>query len=202
MSKPLRSKRSLHVFPINCLVCAGLILVAHATGRPVAADSKLPAVLHEMTAGDITAHFGGDVSLLDDRTETSGGSEPTDAGAKRLAVTALWFTFAGDAEHYLFEPTGTLTFSDWTFDVFSPDGRYVLLLQDRFGPYHVVRTDHLKAYLTRRQGPDHVIMGRGPGDIAAVHDNAKWVSSQTIEYQLTCCGTVETARFELPPAGS
>ena len=32
---------------------------------------------------------------------------------------------------------GTVYFSDWEFDVISPDGRHVLLMQSHYGPYHI-----------------------------------------------------------------
>ena len=55
-----------------------------------------------------------------------------------------------------FRPLGELYFSDWSFEVFSPDGKWALLLQDRFGRYHVVSTQNLRAYLEGTVPPDKV----------------------------------------------
>ena len=105
-------------------------------------------------------------------------------------VRELWFGFEGDPERYRFEPEGALSFADWYFDhLFSPEGTYVLLPQDRFGPYHVVRVSRLGDYLAGRTAPDQVV-GYEPeeGSPRGVHGEAKWLSEEEIEYTVTCCG--------------
>ena len=137
----------------------------------------LPPQIKTVTRGAVTAHFGG---------------ERPDNGPLRFGVKTLWFTFANDDGVYLFHPRGTLHFSDWRFDIFSPDGRFVLLLQDRFGPYHLVPVAVLKDYLRGRTKPAEIVgQRRKPGDVAAVHAEARWVGEDTIRYVLSCCGTHE-----------
>ena len=109
-------------------------------------------------------------------------------------VRSLAFRFEGDGREYAFTPEGELFDTDWSFDIFSPDGAYVVLLQDRYGPYHAVRTDHLKAYLRGERGPDHVV-GRRADPHASVHSAARWLPGNVLEYQVACCGETETLRW-------
>lgn len=144
---------------------------------PMQPSPELPADIKTVTAGPVTAHFSG---------------EKPAGGPLRYGVTGLWFSFAGDNRVYPFKPEGKLFFSDWRFDIFSPDGKRVLLLMDRFGPYHIVFTARLRDYLTGKSLPDDVVgQTRKPGDVAAVHENAVWVSNQELRYTLSCCGTSE-----------
>jgi hypothetical protein len=108
-----------------------------ASGSSVAGRT-LPPEIHAVTAHGITAHFGGEKTPV-------AVDAPLEYG-----VEALWFTFEGDWRSYVFKPKGKLFFTDWNFDLFSPDGAHVLLLQDHYGPYHVVATDRLKDYLIGR----------------------------------------------------
>jgi hypothetical protein len=137
----------------------------------------LPPEIKTVTSGPVTAHFG---------------AEKPDDGSSSYWVKALWFTFAHDDGVYPFKPQGTLFFSDWRFDIFSPDGVHVALLQDRFGPYHVVPTARLKAYLRGRALPDEIVgQKRKTGELAAVHEDGHWLSNQEFRYTLVCCGTPE-----------
>jgi hypothetical protein len=150
-----------------------------------AAETKLPPELHKVTSGTVTAHFGGE--------------KQEDGVPLEYGVTRLWFTFAGDDKTYVFRPKGELYFSDWEFDVFSPDGRYVLLLQDHYGPYYIVSTERLKDHLTGAE-PDYLVSGMSSGStVAGVHDDAKWASPQSVEFSFTCCGTEQIKKFEIGP---
>jgi hypothetical protein len=97
-----------------------------------------------------------------------------------------------------FEPRGVLYFSDWQLDIFSPDCRRVLLLQDRFGPYHVVAIDRLPDYLLGRAEPEVVLTGCRGCSSAAVHAKARWIDADTLEYETGACGTTEHHRVDLP----
>jgi hypothetical protein len=131
--------------------------------------------------GDVSAHFRGERMEL----------VPLEYGVKELH-----FTFAGDDEPYVFVPEGTLYATDWTFDIYAPDGEHVLLLQDRFGPYHLVALKDLKAYLKGEAEPAHVIgKPAKEGAPAAVHSDANWLSPFELEYTVTCCGTKEKRKF-------
>ena len=133
--------------------------------------------------GRVTAHFWGEKVQL----------APLTYGVKDLR-----FTFEGDPGVYPFKNSDGLYFSDWSFDIFSPDGDYVLLLQGRFGPYHLVPLTDLKAYLKGKKEPAHVI-GKKPdeGGPAAVHSGARWRSPYELEYTLACCGTEETRVYNV-----
>lgn len=146
---------------------------------------SLPPEIHAFTARGITAHFGG---------EKPPGDTPLEFG-----VSALWFTFEGDQTPYVFRPTGELYFSDWRFDLISPDGAHVLLLQDHYGPYHVVATNKLKDYLLGRAKPDHnATKSTKPGETALVHSEGHWISPTEMQFTVACCGTSEAITYRLP----
>lgn len=127
--------------------------------------------VHREDAPRASAHFG-----------RPAAEAPEPGAPLEMTVTALWFTFPGDGGRYLFKPAGTLYFSDWRFGVFSPGGRRVLLLQDRFGPYHVVAVGRLRAYLRGQAGPDEELRTEiGTG--ALVHRGARWLSEDEVEYE-------------------
>lgn len=114
-------------------------------------------------------------------------------------VNALYFRFAGDPRRYRFRPAGTLYFSDWHDDIFSPDGAWVVLLQDRFGPYHVVAQSRLRAYLEGEAAADAVVGWEAAGGAAfvPVHGAIRWPGAGAFEYLLDS-ETPEWRRFELP----
>ena len=149
-------------------------------------------VLKIVYNGPIAAHF-------------MGVAEPL--GPRTYGVREIWFSFESDPAHYRFDPSGELFFSDWYIgELFSPEGNYVLLLQDHFGPYHVVQVAHLRDYLTNKMGPDQV-MGYEPeaGSPRGVHEGAKWLSEAEVQYGVTCCGNsmirIEKIEIPLPRAG-
>jgi hypothetical protein len=125
--------------------------------------------IQTVRCGNVTAHFT--------------GVAPTGQTPPELGVEALWFDL-GDGNRHPFRPGGTLHFSDWSFEVFSPDCGHVLLLQDRYGPYHAVRTATLEGYLAGRLPPAEVFELRA--DHAVVHCGAHWVSEKAVE--LRACG--------------
>ncbi len=73
-------------------------------------QSTLPPAIHTVASRGVTAHFGGE-------------NPPNDISLK-LGVSVLWFTFEGEGIPYVFKPEGELFFSDWRFDLFSPDGAH------------------------------------------------------------------------------
>jgi len=92
-------------------------------------------------------------------------------------------------------PHGEMYPSYWSFDIFAPDCRHVLLLPAFTGPYHVVQTSRLAAYLGGA-APDHILRGRS-GETGAVANGA-WVSATEIRYQWGCCDPPIELRFTLP----
>ena len=96
-----------------------------------------------------------------------------------------------------FRPAGNVQFSDWTFDIASPDLGHVLLVQDHYGPYHVVSTDNLAPYLGGTADPDHVIHQAQAAEAGAwVHQNARWTSATEVAYEAGL-STLETFTYSL-----
>ena len=136
--------------------------------------------LRKITVRSVTAEF-------------VGAKDPS--GPATYGVRELWFTFEGEDRRYRFSPEGTLHFSDWSFDIFSPTGAFVLLLQDRYGPFHVVHVSHLKDYLLGTRRPDQIVGRRGTP--VSVHSDARWVSPTEFSYSTTCCGETEEHRHSV-----
>jgi len=134
---------------------------------------KFPVVVKSDAAATCEAHFEGE-------------APPPDLKAPLVfGTTRLFFTFKDSKTALEFNPQGELFFSDWSFDIFSPDGKWVALLQDRFGPYHVVSVAKLPDYLKGKAQPDKVVtVPRSPGEQALVHSGAKWISASELEYQV------------------
>jgi len=171
---------------------AAAILAVPVAAAPPSAE--LPADIKTVRAGDVTAHFGG---------------ERRPDAPPRFGVQVLWFSFRGDGAVYRFKPGRRVSFWEWNLDIFSPDGKRVLLLQNRTGPYHVVRASRLRAYLRGRAKPDEIV-GQipKPSEMAAIHapafyDKARWLSATRFRYVVSCCGgrDIKTHRLRLA-AGS
>lgn len=167
-------------FVLLPLISSGL-LSGCSTGQRFSATKtilSLPLEIHTVTSRGITAHFGGE--------------KPPSDSPLEFGVSALWFTFPGDKTVYEFKPVGELFFSDWTFDIFSRNDVYVLLLQDHYGPYHIVATDQLKDYLlgcaksakvvSAQDYPPHAM------DPPKVHKFVRWTSDRAFEFSGSCCG--------------
>jgi len=99
-------------------------------------------------------------------------------------VENLRFTFAGDARVYEWEPDGGFEETDWDFEIFSPDGEWVVLLQSTDGPYHVVATSRLKQYLLGEAGPDAVLEQLTESETALLYSGARWLSATELEYRV------------------
>jgi hypothetical protein len=111
--------------------------------------------------------------------------------SERYGVVGLRFVFE-DGRKVSFKPSGTLYFSDWRFDIASPDSRHILLLQDRYGPYHVVRVDRLSAYLADGK-PDAEFGYANPEGSAWVHQSGRWTAADRVVYR---AGLTSLADFE------
>ena len=89
----------------------------------------------------------------------------------------------------------------FTFDIFSPDCRRVMLLQSRLGPYHVVRTDQLAAYLDGAP-PEYVLAGeRDPAGITGtgVFRDGGFINDNEVGYTWGCCDPPITTTVKLRP---
>ena len=99
------------------------------------------------------------------------------------SVEELWFRFPGDGGVERFSPAGTLHFSDWQTNIFSPDGARIVLAQGRFGPYHALRREHLRAYL-RGERPADLEIGweaSSSESFVPVHGPVRWLGPRTID---------------------
>jgi hypothetical protein len=117
------------------------------------------------------------------------GEKPKEPNAPlSYGVTSLRFRI--DGKPVEFQAAGNLEFSDWSFDIFSPDCTRVALLQDHFGPVHVVKLDALTAYL-EGGSPEAILQKQGEGDAAMVHADFRWLTNDRAELSAACCGGVE-----------
>lgn len=137
-------------------------------------------VLDVQNAGELVAYFVGE--------------PPEDGAPRRYGAEELWFAMAGDAPR-LFQPSGEIFFSDWLFHPLSPGGSYVLLPQDRFGPYDIVRADELWDFLEGKQAA--AFSAKASGDEAAVHASARWLSDTVGVFESGCCGDIELHAFAI-----
>ncbi len=112
----------------------------------------------------------------------------------RRDLESLTFTVPGEAAPLPWTH-GDLDPPHWSLDVFAPDCGHVLLWWSHTGPYHVVATARLGAYL-RGAPPDHELRGRD-GDSAPVFDGA-WVDARTIRYRSGCCDPPIDLQFTVP----
>jgi hypothetical protein len=157
---------------LTAAVLMSLLLACFPRGGP---KTRVPGEgeVKVVACSEVVAHFAGEMP------EAEGGEFPAEYGIDRL-----WFELPNRPSRSPFVPLGSLSFSDWEFEVFSPDCHYVLLPQDRFGPYDVVLRRKLAAYLDRKAPPHQSL--RIPSESAIVHCGARWVSSQDVE--LKGCG--------------
>ncbi|MCC6334873.1 MAG: hypothetical protein IT380_12915 [Myxococcales bacterium] len=141
------------------------------------AEVTLEGAYHAVACGAVTAVFSGNADALKDLTLD--GLPP-----KSFGVEALSFRFA-DGSQKGFAPSGQLFFSDWRFDVFSPDCQWTALLVDHYGPYHLVKTADLQRYLAGQVRPV-VVNARGPE--ASVLSDGAWRPDGAFEFFASCCG--------------
>ncbi len=178
--------------PMIGMACSPVDAVGCPNGCSPGCDrTKWPREIHVASARGVTAHFGG---LM-----------PTDDVPMQSGVTDLWFTFEGDPESYAFasmtkEPGDSdLSFVNWNLDIFSPDGAYILLLQDRLGPYHIVATDKLKDYLAGKRAANYVVTKKsGYDEQERIYQNGHWISTNEVQFTVSCCGSSETLTYRLP----
>ena len=137
----------------------------------IAAPEAFPV---EIAAKDgvTTAHFQG-------VAPSPGTNAPLVRG-----TTRVFFTFEGDKTALVYEPKGNLEPSDWSFDLFSPDGAHVFFLHDRLGPIHVVKTADLKTYLRGKSDPLLVLAEPVKHDESSRVRGVRWVSATELEYRV------------------
>ncbi|MEW6434893.1 MAG: hypothetical protein AB1730_25615 [Myxococcota bacterium] len=142
--------------------------------RLAPAEVAVDGAYHAVACGAVTAVFSGNAEALP-------ANPPP---PKSYGVESLAFRFA-DGSSKGFAPTGQLFFSDWRFDIFSPDCEWVALLTDHYGPYHLVKTAELAGYLTGKVKP---VVVRAAGETASVHSDGAWTGDGAFEFFASCCG--------------
>jgi hypothetical protein len=147
---------------------------APATKGPSPTEVTRSGAYHAVQCGDVTAVFQGSAEDLKDLA-VEGRPVP-----KTYGVKSLTFVFA-DGREVPFTPRGELAFSDWSFEVFSPDCSRAVLLQDRFGPYTVFTVKDLPTFANPK-------VVKAPGEPAAVHGPWRWTSPSSFEFVASCCG--------------
>ena len=104
---------------------------------------------------------------------------------KVLAVEKLYFIDMKNQLRVQFEPDGKLYFSDWYFNLWSPNGKWVILQQDHYGPYHIVKSKKLFKYLYEKGTPRETPNNFKP---AQVHNFTGWERNHIIRFTGSCCG--------------
>ncbi len=150
-------------------------------------EPKLQPVVHEQRCGAVKATWRGE-------------HDPTESGDR---WQSLAIEVDGRAKPWT-QDLLELSPDARTTDLFSPDCRRVLLLTSREGPYHVIRTERMAAYLDGAK-PDYVLDGErtplpdGEGFVGAgVFQGGGWLSNTTVAYTWGCCDPPITTTFELP----
>jgi hypothetical protein len=151
---------------------------------------------------------------IDGASSTTDGAVPRSIEHRVTCgdVTAIWTgENDGDYDHWttLAFSVGrrTRTFSrdlasndEVDFGIFSPDCRRVLLLQSRMGPFHVVRTHDLAAYLGGAP-PERELRGERSADGISgtgVFRGGGWISNTEVAFTWGCCDPPITTHVALP----
>jgi hypothetical protein len=177
---------------MSLLACSALLLACRKDAPTTASSTvsssprevMVDGAYHAVKCGDVTALWSG---------EAEGPRDDVPPRPKTYGVTALSFRLA-DGSTRPFEAKGELFFSDWSFDVFSPDCSTVALLQDHYGPYTLVATKELASM----KGVD--VAAPPVGETASVHAQWRWTGSSEFEFVASCCGgaTVRRGKVSSP----
>jgi len=169
---------------VVALVVPGCKKDAAPSGPPLTpGEVTVDGAYHAVACGAVTAVFSGSAEALKDLALD--GPPPKSYGVESLA-----FRFA-DGTTRGFAPTGQLFFSDWRFDVFSPDCAWTALLVDHYGPYHLVKTADLQRYLAGQVKP---VVVQAKGAEASVHSDGAWTGDGAFEFFASCCGGARVLR--------
>lgn len=124
------------------------------------------------------------------------GTDPGPGVSPAFGTERLVFLFKNPKERLEFHPKGQLFFSDWSFHFFSPDGKYIALPQDHYGPYHLVPVSALRAYLHGKKARVKVVKGTS-GKEGAVHSGLRWLNPKTLQFNVACCGEETTVTHKI-----
>jgi len=147
--------------------CCALLLLVCVVAAPAQGVKAHSAVLHESRCGRYLLQWIG---------ESPGNGYDPRFGAIALRIVKP----GGDSRSWA--PRGEVFFSDWSYEPCSPNARWLVLLQDRYGPIHAVRAENLWRYL--RGGKADQILRGTEGPTAQVHSEIRWIGEQTLRYQI------------------
>jgi hypothetical protein len=153
--------------------------------KPVPLHPNAVAVegaFHAIACGPVTAVFSGNPDAL----QQLGPDAP-----RSYAVESLAFRFP-DGVQRGFAPKGQLFFSDWSFELFSPDCSKVALQVDHYGPIHVVAREQLQAYLEGKSKP--TVIDAPHATEAMVVGQLTWVSNEALEFVASAGGQAQALR--------
>ena len=152
--------------------------MTHATEKP-----KAPAGREQLHAVHCSSYS---VFFMGTKPETG---TPLSYGTESIE-------FFLDGQNVPFKPEGSLSFSDWNFNIVAPDCAHVVLQEDRTGPLRVATVGSFKKALTREITLPTVEFQR-IGDAAPVISDVKWLNENEFEFFASCCGGVEVFRVDL-----
>ncbi|MEE2750169.1 MAG: hypothetical protein VX519_01960 [Myxococcota bacterium] len=150
---------------------------------PASAEAVVPGQLEVLATKD----FGGVRAVFLGETLPEG----LDA---RFGIREIRFEINGKAE--AFKPTGTLQDSDWSFEIATAEGDWIVLPQDHYGPYHVISTARLGEYLEAGKADYELHQQASVENAGAwVHADARW-EGRALVYRAGLTDMMEF-RFEL-----
>ena len=184
--------RTLIVLFISCIFCSQNIAVCSDDENTLSKNNEKESYqeLYRLVSKDksVTAIWVGE----DPRILTESPDTPLRFGVKKLI-----FQFAEDNKTIEFKPRDDLYYN-WSFDIFSEDGRNVVLLQDYYGTYHVIKTKDLREYLSGKAPPFEIVNGQDPdADGGVIHEIHYWIADDTFEFTVACCGDERVVRHKI-----
>lgn len=120
---------------------------------------------------------------------SAGGVTAVWTGRATDDIQGLCFILPGDARCVPYTPKGRMSSRDWSFDIFSPDGTWVLLKEGVYGPYDVVKVAELGAFLAG--GSPYMMAQSELGErfdkqkVMCVHHDEHWVDEHNFRFS---CG--------------
>jgi hypothetical protein len=204
LQKKLHSMKFMEGYPSGEWAdSAQAALSSYAAYRGATFNFHRPAITQNLLDGlDVVLRTGADVLKIVYAGDASAFfyGKPIDLAPPEYGTEQLRFRFKDDKREYAFKPRGDLFSSDWSLDIFAPGEQFIALLQDRYGPYHVMHTGHLKAYLSGEREPDWIVRQPPHEKIGGVHENMKWISPTSLEFTHTCCGDPIGQFWQVPDA--
>ena len=161
---------------------ATFFLLSCACTRPAVRPTEIieAAALKATRCGDVTALWT--------------GKPPDGPGPLWSFIDTLKFRLADGSERK-FAPAGNIEPPHTAFELFSPDCSTVALAQDSYGPYHLVPTAELGAYLEGKRAP--IVVKPPAASTAQILTEQHWVSPTRFEFFASCCGGVEVFQVDV-----